>query len=175
MNSDPNRYVILGQVVGVFGIKGWVKVHSDTDPPANILNYTTWFLSRPESQDWQARELIQGQPHNKGLIAQLAGYTDRDHAAALVGYRIAVPRSALPALDDDAFYWSDLIGLKVYNEQATLLGVVDHLMATGANDVLVIQGEGGEETLIPFVRGHYIREIDLEAGEIHVDWEVSED
>mgnify|MGYP002621086771 CR=1 FL=1 len=172
MNVDPDRYVILGQVAGVFGVKGWVKIRSETDPPKNILNYSTWYLSK--GNDWQAHELVQGQQHNKGLIAQLAGCEDRDAAASLVGNRIAVLRSQLPELHEDEYYWSDLIGLKVYNLNGQYLGIVDHLLETGANDVLVIKAEKGE-ILVPYVQDYYVQSIDLDAGSMTVDWEESEE
>ena len=168
MHSDPNHYVILGQVVGVFGIKGWVKVRSDTDPPSNILSYNPWYLAK--NTEYHPLELVAGQRHNKGLIAQLTGCEDRDAAAALVGSNIAVLRSQLPATAEGEYYWSDLIGLEVYTRQLKHLGRVTNLMQTGANDVLVVQGD--EEILIPYVWNHYIYKVDLEAGRIEVDWEI---
>lgn len=170
MNSDPNHYVILGQVVGVFGIKGWVKVRSDTDPPTNILNYSPWYLSK--NTEYHPLALVVGQRHNKGLIAQLAGSEDRDSAAALVGSKIAILRSQLPAAAEGEYYWSDLIGLDVYTLQNEHLGRVTSLMQTGANDVLVVQGQ--EEILIPYVWDHYIYKVDLAARRIEVDWETGD-
>jgi len=172
MNSDPNHYVIVGQVVGVFGIKGWVKIRSDTEPVSNILNYSPWFLAK--NAEWQVYKLEQGQQHNKGLVARLEGCHDRDQAATLVGSQIAVLRSQLPEPADGEYYWSDLIGLKVYNRQGQYIGEVKSLMPTGANDVLVIQGEH-EEILIPYVWDHYIYSIDLPDGRIEVDWDTRPD
>ena len=111
---------------------------------------------------------MQGQQHNKGLIAQLAGCEDRDAAASLVGNRIAVLRSQLPELHEDEYYWSDLIGLKVYNLNGQYLGIVDHLLETGANDVLVIKAEKGA-ILVPYVQDYYVQSIDLDAGSMRVD------
>lgn len=167
MNTDPNHIVVLGQVVGVFGIKGWVKIRSDTSPISNILNYSPWQLAKHD--DWQAFELIQGQRHNKGLIAQLAGCDDRDQAAALVGSQIAVLRAQLPAIAEGEYYWSDLIGLDVYNLKNEFLGRVTSMMETGANDVLVVQGKD-EEILIPYVKNYYIYSVDLAAAKMQVDW-----
>ncbi len=172
MTSDPNHYVILGHVVGVFGIKGWVKIRSDTEPASNILNYSPWYLST-QSQ-WQPYKVVQAQQHQNGLIAQLEGYDDRDQAAALVGSQIAVLRSQMPEPAQGEYYWSDLIGLDVYNLQDEYIGKVTSLLPTGANDVLVIQSQS-EEILIPYVKDYYIYSVDLAAGRIEVDWDSSPD
>ena len=169
MTSDPNHYVILGQVVGVFGIKGWVKVRSDTEPATNILNYSPWYLAK--DNDYHPLDLIGGQRHNKGLIAQLAGCEDRDQAASLVGSQIAVLRDQLPPTAEGEYYWSDLIGLDVYNLKDEHLGQITDMMQTGANDVMVVQTEA-EQILIPYVMNYYIYTVDLEAGRIQVDWDT---
>lgn len=169
MNSSPDHYVIIGRVAGVFGVKGWVKVRSETEPYDNILNYSPWYLK--QNGDWVAYELSGGQQHGKGLIVQLTGCDDRDMAASLVGQDIAVTREQLPAPKQGEYYWADLVGLEVINQEHQSLGKVDHLMETGANDVLVVKGEQGE-CLIPYVTGLYIMEVDLTAGKIMVDWEA---
>ena len=167
MHSDPNHYVILGQVVGVFGVKGWVKIRSDTEPRANILQYTPWYLKQNDS--WVSRRVAASQQQCKGLIVQFEGITDRDVAAQLVGCDIAVPRAQLPAPAQGEYYWTDLIGLQVRNKQGEVLGKVTNLLETGANDVLVVQ-DGELEHLIPYVTGYYVLKVDPEAGFIEVDW-----
>lgn len=172
MDSSPSHPVIVGSVAGVFGIKGWIKVRSDTDPLTNILNYSPWYLNKGE--EWLRFEVEQGQLHNKGLIAHLEGCDDRDNAAGLMGYTIAVDRSQLPPTVEGEYYWSDLIGLKVINRQGIELGEIRQLMETGANDVLVVQN-GQNEILIPYVMDHYIDKVDLDQGQVLVDWNWSED
>nr|WP_207161439.1 ribosome maturation factor RimM [Rhabdochromatium marinum] len=173
----------MGRIVGVFGVRGWVKVLSATEPLENILKYSPWWLSRapnpkaPGAQSDQsgmdpaAREwpVLQGQRHGKGLIARLQACDDRDQAQALVGHEISVWRSQLPAPAADEFYWTDLEGLAVETVSGQPLGAVHHLLATGANDVLVVRGE--RERLIPFVWEQVIRELDFAQGRISVDWD----
>jgi len=168
MHSDPNHYVILGQVVGVFGVKGWVKIRSDTEPRANILQYSPWYLKQANA--WVSQRVIASQQQSKGLIVQFEGITDRDVAAQLVGCEIAVPRDQLPAPAEGEYYWSDLIGLRVRNLQGEDLGKVTNLLETGANDVLVVR-DGELEHLIPYVTGYYVIKVDPEAGYIEVDWQ----
>ena len=110
------------------------------------------------------------QSHGKGLVVGLRDYTDRDQARSLIGLEIAVPRAELPAPEEGEYYWADLVGLKVETTEGQILGTVDHLIETGANDVLVVHGED-RERLIPFVADQVIRRVDLAAGLIQVDWD----
>ena len=138
VTEDPGM-ILLGQVSGLFGVKGWVKVHSDTEPRDNILNYSPWYVRRQDG--WQTYEVIAGRPHGKGIVAQLANCPDRDAAAELIGSTIAIHRDQLPAAPEDEYYWSDLIGLQVMTMDDRPLGRVDHLLETGANDVYVVDYE----------------------------------
>ncbi len=158
--------MVVGRVVGVFGIKGWVKVFSHTQPRENILRYDPWWLA--EGDGWRRVALAGGQRHGKGLIAQVAGVADRDAAQALVGRDIAIDRAQLPALPEGEYYWSDLIGLQVYGTGGVPLGRVKELIETGAHDVLVVQGE--RERLIPWAVPQIVKAVDLAAGRIDVDW-----
>lgn len=167
--ATKQQWVVLGRVSGVYGVKGWVKVFSHTEPPGNILEYSPWYLQ--QDGEWQAVEVLQGKVHGKGVIVQLDNCPDRDVAASLVGTDIAIERSRMPALADNEYYWTDLIGLQVMNETGQLLGVVDHLLATGANDVLVVLGQEKQEYLIPYVQGEVVQEIDLAKGVILVNWD----
>jgi 16S rRNA processing protein RimM len=165
--SEGEQYVTVGRVVGVFGVRGWVKVQSYTTPRDNLLHYRPWFIVR--SDVFFERTLLAGQPHGKGLIALLAGCTDPTSAQPLIGCEIAVLREAFQPLEEGEFYWADLIALQVVTLQGVELGKVDHLMETGANDVLVVQGE--RERLIPYLPGQVICEVDLTNGRLIVDWD----
>jgi 16S rRNA processing protein RimM len=165
-SGDDQRLVVLGRIVGLFGVRGWVKVHSETSPPENILTYRTWLL-RDRGQ-LAAHKLEQGNAHGKGVVARLAGCTDRDQAALLVGRTIEAPRSEFPPPGEDEYYWTDLEGLTVFTLEGVELGKVDHLFETGSNDVLVVQGE--RERLLPFTAA-VIQEVDLTGRRIVVDWD----
>ncbi|MDH5181948.1 MAG: ribosome maturation factor RimM [Gammaproteobacteria bacterium] len=164
------QWVVLGRVAGVYGVKGWVKVISHTVPPDNILDYSPWYLQ--QDGRLQAFEVIEGKTHGKGIIAYLANCTDRDVAARLVGTDILVERDRLPVLEDNEYYWADLIGLQVQNSDGQQLGIVESLLETGANDVLVVRGSDKQEHLIPYIQGEVIREINLALGIIRVDWDL---
>ncbi len=159
--------VVLGRIAGVFGVKGWVKVISHTEPREGILKYQNWLLKRGDG--WQAVRPEDGKLHGKSVIAKLPDIEDRDAAAELLDVEIAVPREDLPKTEDGEFYWADLEGLQVMHRDGRSLGKVAYLMATGSNDVLVVDGDG--EQLIPFVMGEVILDVDLGKGQISVDWE----
>ena len=157
----------MGRITGLFGVRGWVKVYSYTQPREAVLNYDRWLLGRKDG--WQEATVAEGQRHGKTIIARLDGYVDRDQAAGLVGADIGVPREAMPETESDQYYWSDLEGLRVLHRDGTELGRVAYMLETGANDVMVVQGE--QERLIPFVLDKVVLGVDLDKGEIEVDWE----
>lgn len=164
---SQSAQVFLGKINGLYGIHGWVKVFSYTDPLTNIFNYSTWQLC--QQGRWQTVTVYEGQVQGKGLIARLAGCHTRDEAACFLGAEIAVDRAQLPPLMEGEYYWADLLGLKVFNQQGVFLGEVDYLLETGANDVLVLKGES--ERLIPFVLEHVILAVDLTQKILQVDWD----
>ncbi len=173
MSDSAVQRVTLGQVVGLHGISGSVKVLSHTRPRDNIFSYRQWWLFYADA--WQQHELIDGRSQGKGLVADLADIEDRDAARSLIGAAIAISRDELPPLPVNEYYWVDLIGLAVYRENGESLGQVARLEETGANDVLVIRNAAGEEQLIPYVVGHYVQAIDIDAGTITVDWHAAAD
>jgi 16S rRNA processing protein RimM len=158
----------MGRVTVPYGVGGWVKVHTLTANPGSLCEYPVWRLGG--GGDWREVRIIASRVHGNTLVAQFEGVADRDAAAALKGCDVGVPRGEFPAAADGEFYWSDLIGLKVANTERYGFGQVTRILQTGANDVLVVAGgAGGRETLIPFIAG-VIRQVDLAAGEIVVDW-----
>jgi len=160
-------WVVLGRINGLYGVQGWVKVFSHTEPRENILAYKTWYLK--QGADWQPCKLLAGRRQGKTIVAHLQGVADRDQAAALIDTEIAVRRDQLPPPQAGEYYWTDLEGLGVRNLEGVDLGTVSHLFSTGANDVMVVKGE--RERMIPFVQGDYVQAVDLQAGEITVDWD----
>jgi 16S rRNA processing protein RimM len=164
-NSD---YLNAGEISGVFGVKGWVKVFSFTDPRENILSYTPWVLQKNN----QSREIsvTSGQRHGDNVVAELEGVTDRDAALALMGWKILIKKQQLPKPQPGEYYWADLVGLRVETPTGVNLGNVDHLLETGANDVLVVV-DGDVERLIPFLQKQTVLSIDLDAGLMIVDWD----
>lgn len=164
---SERQHISVGKISGVFGVKGWVKVFSFTDPRENILTYSPWLLKKGDQT--KAVNVVDGQLQGKTIVAQLANVNDRDHAASLMGWDIFITRDQLPKAAKGEYYWSELIGLNVETIDGVQLGVVDSLLETGANDVIIVQGE--RERVIPFLQGQTIINVDLDAGKIIVDWD----
>jgi len=161
------RRIAVGRISGLYGVRGWVRVYSYTEPREAIVGYSPWWVR--VAGHWQEMQVAGGRRHGKGVIARLDGCTDRDEAAALVGSDIAIRRSQLPETVAGEYYWADLIGMAVVTLDGRELGVVKSLMETGANDVLVVEGE--RERLIPYLHPDVVTDVDLETGRIRVDWD----
>lgn len=171
--ETAGELLVIGKIVSVHGVRGEVKVYSFTDPIDNLLAYRDWTLRR----DGEVRQvrLASGRAQNKVLVAKIKGLDDREEARAYSGYEICVPLDTLPALDDGEYYWHQLVGLKVINMEGQLFGQVDHLLETGANDVMVVKPCSGSlddrERLLPYT-DQCVQSIDLETGEMRVEWDA---
>jgi len=163
--NNPEK-VILGRLGSVHGVQGWLKVISFTDPIDNIFNFKPWQIEH--QAQWQTMTVASHKRLGNSLIVKLHNLDDREIARTYTNDHIAIPASALPTLQEDEHYWSDLIGLEVYTNQQQYLGVIDHLLETGSNDVFVIKGE--KEHLIPYTR-HVVQTIDLNKRTMIVDWD----
>ncbi len=162
--------MILGQLGKVHGIKGWIKLHSYTDPPDNILEYRTVLLVDPE----RLLELDRGRWQGKDLLVHFKGIDDPESARRLTGREVAVDSSELPSLEGGEHYWHELLNMQVCNRAGQNLGRVSRLLETGANDVLVVAATASSidarERLIPYLTGTVIERIDKGSGVILVDW-----
>ncbi|MBA6223353.1 ribosome maturation factor RimM [Colwellia sp. MB02u-18] len=166
--------VTLGKVGAVYGIKGWLKIHSFTDDQEAILDYFPWSLKLGDKI--QSVDITDWRKHNNGLVVKVAGIDDRDVAQKLVGSEIFVSEEALSDLPEGEFYWRDLIGMAVVTDKGYDLGRVSDIMETGANDVLVVKanlkdGFGKKERLIPYLMDQVILSISAEDKQICVDWD----
>ncbi|MCW8832294.1 MAG: ribosome maturation factor RimM [Colwellia sp.] len=172
MNKE--NQIILGKVGAVYGIKGWLKIHSFTDEPDAILDYFPWSLKLGNKT--QTVEITDWRKHNKGLIVKVGNIDDRDEAQALVGSEILTSENSLPDLPQGEYYWRDLIGMNVVTTQGYDLGVVSDMMETGANDVLVVKanlndGFSKKERLIPYLFEEVVESVSIENKQICVDWD----
>ena len=166
--SDNERRILLGRIVGAFGIRGQIKIESWTEPRDAIFRYQPWIL-----RDAQGNERLfdgaRGKESGKHLVANFPEVTDRDVVEAMRGTDIYVLRSALPPPKAGEFYWIDLEGFRVVNVEGVDFGTVSHLFSTGANDVLFVRGD--RERMVPFVEPDFVKSIDFDGGLITVDWD----
>ncbi|MCD9126598.1 ribosome maturation factor RimM [Luteimonas fraxinea] len=166
--QPPRRMIQVGKVHGAFGVRGEVKLESFTEPRNAIFRYQPWVLRDPRGVEREC-EGAKGRETPKGVVATLPGVEDRDGAEATRGLEVFVPREALPPPKPGEYYWVDLEGLRVRNVEGVDFGVVSHLFSTGANDVLVAQGD--RERMVPFVVPDYIVSIDFDTALVTVDWD----
>ncbi|MCF7203350.1 ribosome maturation factor RimM [Pseudomonas oligotrophica] len=172
-SAPAEDLLVIGKIVSVHGVRGDVKVYSFTDPIENLLGYRNWTLRR--GGEFRQAQLVKGRVQGNVLVATLKGLDDREVAREYADFEICVPRDELPALGEGEYYWHQLQGLKVIDTHGQLLGVVDHLLETGANDVLVVRPCAGSlddrERLLPYI-DQCVQQIDLVAGEMKVDWDA---
>ena len=160
--------IIIGKVNGFHGVKGFIKVFSETRPREGILQYPRFFIK--SGNDWKILEVEFGQKHSKHILLKFVGYDSRDAVEPLLGIELYIHREDMPEPAEDEVYWVDLYGLKVINQDGVELGVIDDIFETGANDVMAVKN-GKEEILIPYSLEYIIMEINLEEGYIQVDWD----
>lgn len=170
-----NNHLVVGRITAVFGVRGWLKVHSYTERPEAILEYRPWWVETDGSL--QALAVDDARCRSDGLVVHLVGVDDRTLARVWCQKDIWVPEDRLPALGLSEYYWHQLIGLQVFNEDEdarTCFGKVTSLLATGANDVLVVKGDDSSrdqrERLIPYA-DQYVLGVDLRNGVIEVQWD----
>ena len=171
MKTDAKDLVIMGRIVAPYGVFGWLKIIPDTEVFETLLDYKTWWIGK--DSEWRELKLESAKVHNDVLLVKLKGIEERDGAFACKGKLVGVPRASLPELDNEEYYWSDLIGLNVKNQQDVDFGKITDVLETGANDVIVVSGQdatGKRERLIPFT-AQTILEVSLEKQSMLVDWD----
>lgn len=185
-SNVPNESdrVLLGHITGTSGLKGWVKVHSDTDPRTNIFGFKSWWLEN--SGAWTQVDVLEGRPQGKTIVVRIKGFDSPESSGALIGAKIAVSRLELPTPTAGEYYWRDLIGMQVITVDGVKIGPIDRLFETGANDVAVVkdwrdqsEDDAGtaivaskvKEVLVPWLVPDVITEVNLSDRQITVDWD----
>jgi len=196
--SQADHKILLGHITGVHGLKGWVKVHSDTNPRLNIVQYSRWWLRKTNSASPLSKwvDVLEGRAQGKTIIARLDGVETPEQARLYTGATVAVPRDAMPALKQGEYYWTDLVGMQVQLLDGTQIGPVSRLFETGANDVMVVDdcrqvheeiieyknsvrknksgsqhASRSREVLVPWSVPEVITEVDMHNKIITIDWD----
>jgi 16S rRNA processing protein RimM len=168
-NSGRSDVVVLGRVGAPFGVHGWVKVSSYTDPVQGIADYSAWTLA--QGGDTRPVEVLDSKMAGRGVAVQLAGIETIEAARALTGAEIQVARAALPPIEAGEFYLHDLLGLQAVNREGESLGQVDGFLELPAHPVVVLRGD--RERLVPLVPERIV-ELNLAAGRLTLDWHVDD-
>ncbi|HBF46703.1 MAG TPA: ribosome maturation factor RimM [Shewanella frigidimarina] len=172
--SSNQELVVLGKLGSSHGIKGWLKITSYTDSVEGIFDYSPWLIK--EQGVWREVKVAQWRFQGKAVVAELEGVATREHAQMLTNCEIAIMPEQMKDLDDSEFYHRDLIGCEVANINGYNMGIVDQIVETGSNDVLLIKANakdafGKAERMIPFVPEQFIKQVDLQGKQILVDWD----
>lgn len=166
MDTDVN-WIVVGRFGRVHGIKGLITIHSHTEPRDNILSYSHWHAYI--NNQWQALKLLHTEVTDKHILVQVDGYDGREQVASLTNVNIGVRKEQLPELESGEFYWHQLIGMSVVNQQGESLGKVVEIIPTGSNDVLVVEGE--KRQLIPWLLSQTIIDVNATQQQIVVEWD----
>lgn len=165
--GGSSRSLVVGKVASPFGVRGWTKVVSYTDPRIGLLDYSQWELC--QGREIKAVEVSGGREHGKFLVVKFEGIDDRDQVALLTNAEIKVERDQFPQAQEGTFYWADLVGLHVVTVDGVELGVIESMLETGANDVMVVKGD--RERLVPWIQPDVVTGVDLQRGRLTVDWD----
>jgi 16S rRNA processing protein RimM len=172
--SNASDTLIVGKVGAPYGVKGWVKITSYTEEPANIFDYRPWLLEQKAGS--KEVKIDQWKTHNKGLVAKFVGIDDRDSADLLKNIEISIASSQLPELAEDEFYWRELVGMKVVTESGYDLGKIEEMFETGANDVMLIKANindafGQKQRMVPYLVEQVVKQVNKTERVVTVDWE----
>lgn len=170
--SQASDTLVVGKIGAPYGVQGWVKITSYTDKVEGIFAYSPWFLG----EDGKEYQIDNWRMHNKGVVAKLVGVSSRDDADSIKNLDIVIKAEQLPQLDENEFYWRDLVGMQVLTENGYDLGVVKELFETGANDVMLVKAKsndafGQKERMLPFLLEQVIKEVNMKGRTITVDWD----
>jgi len=163
---ENGKKLLVGKINGFFGLQGWVKVFSYTDPRTNILNYSPWLVK--VDGNFQSIDITNGREQSKTIVAHIKGVDTREDSQKFIGQDIFIDKNQLPELDEGEYYWHELIGFDVFNKDSEKLGKVDYFVETGANNVLVVKGI--KEFWIPYIEP-FLTSIDFKNHKIFVDWD----
>jgi 16S rRNA processing protein RimM len=161
-----NKRLLIGQINGLFGVQGWVKLFSYSNPRKNILSYQPWHIQI--DGEWHTLEIVKGRVQGKTIVAQLKGVNDREVARGYIGTEIYIEKSQLPKLSKGEYYWDELAGLEVRNKEGVILGKISYMVDTGSNNVMVINGD--KEHWVPYIEPFLIS-IDMDSRQVLVDWD----
>ena len=167
-----SQVVLVGEIIGSHGLKGWVQVFSYTRPAEKILTYSPWQLA----DETLSEEVLisSSRVAGKKILVLFEEFVSRNQADLLRARKVFIDKSQMPKLEEGDFYWNELVGMQVKSTEGIFLGNVETLIETGANDVLVVGPVKGswddQKRLIPYVDREVIVEVDQFLNQITVNW-----
>lgn len=171
----PSDLVVMGRLNRPYGVRGWIRVEVYTEYIDSLLDFPVWWVKKYSERDWLPIKIAEGKIYQQGLVVKFDGVDSPEAAQAWGRASVSVSRADFPVEDasEEDIYWIDLIGMEVKNAAGVLYGRVDHLLETGAHDVLCVKGPLGEQ-LIPYT-DPFLVSVDKATKSIVVDWEWQSD
>ena len=167
LDNELNEFIIIGRLGRPYGIKGWIHAFAESDQADSLLKYSPIYIDN--GAGWKELEIDQKKAHGKSFILHVKGMDTPEEVRRLTSKHVAITKSQLSRLEEDEYYWADLIGLNVVGVDGVQFGQVKELVRTGPHEVLVV--EGVSRHLIPFLLDKYVMKVDLAKKEIIVDWD----
>ncbi len=173
MSSAPDASALMkvAQLKRPYGIKGWLWVFSDTDDRSAIFDMQPWWMKTATGM--KPLTVKAWREQGTGIVAQFEQVPDRNVAETMNGVTIWVEQNVLPETSADEYYWSDLVGMRVMNEQNEYLGDIAEMFETGAHDIMRVAATSDsldkEERLIPWHKQTVIQ-VDTTERTVHVSW-----
>jgi len=167
---DKEKFLLIGKIVGVHGLKGYLKVYTYTET-LNAFDSCHSIHIKTEGGQEQNYKIENAKPHKKGVLLSLEGVSTISKAERLVGSDLFMEKESLPELEEGAYYWFEIIGLSVFSKDDIFIGNVTSVIPTGSNDVYVVKNldkNNSQEILIPAIAS-VVLEIDLKKERIRVD------
>ncbi len=158
--------LLVGKINGIFGVQGWIKIFSHTEPIANICKYIPLYTKSKDK--FTKLNIANCKLHSKTIIAKIDAIDDCDKARELLGLAIYIDKLQLPKTNNNEYYYSDLINMAVVNKNNEDFGLVSYLFDNSAHVVLVTKDDENEY-LIPFI-DPFIVDINIINKVITVDW-----
>ncbi len=168
--AKDQEITAIGYFGRPFGIAGFIRIFSSIPLPNNLFELNPFFFRKEKHSPWNPLPIMEFKYHGKETMIKMANHSAREDLSLFTNHELGILRSKLPKLNIGEYYWSELIGLVVINTVGEKLGTVAKLMATGANDVLVLT-DGNHKHLLPYISS-VILKIDGEQKTILVDWET---
>ena len=148
-STQPNYDICVGVITAVNGVKGYVKIRSFTERPADMANFECVY--DPENNRTFKVKLISEKKDY--LIAAIEGINNRNEAELLRNTKLYIKRSELPSVNEEEYYHIDLIGMQALSEDGVVIGIVKNVVNFGAGDILEVYDTSSEKTLYyPFTK-----------------------
>lgn len=164
---NPENMFLIGEIVNTHGVKGEVRIKQITDFIERFDEGSTVYL-KDKSNELIPLTIEMSRLHKNLLLVRFEQYQTHDEVEQLKGLTLHITKEQQTELGSNEFYYHEIIGCTVHSTEDEVIGVVDHILAPGANDVWVVKNDAGKEYLIPYI-ADVVKEVDVENKRIIIE------